>query len=48
MVACDDENCTIQWWHFKCAGIAENPTGVWYCRICTERRRNARLDTKSP
>eukprot|EP00474_Spongospora_subterranea_P008954 CRZ09412.1 hypothetical protein [Spongospora subterranea] len=39
MVACDDENCSIQWWHFKCAGIAEIPTGTWYCRVCTDRRQ---------
>ena len=34
MVACDNENCTIQWFHFKCVGLKRAPVGNWYCTYC--------------
>ena len=31
MVACDNPNCTIEWYHYKCVGITKKPKGKWYC-----------------
>ena len=31
MVACDNSNCNIIWFHFKCVGLVCKPRGEWYC-----------------
>lgn len=40
MVACDNEDCPIQWFHFKCVSITEAPPdGVqWLCRDCKKNK----------
>lgn len=44
MVACDNEDCTVEWFHYPCVGIETTPKGKWYCPKCTEtmRRRGYR------
>ncbi|KAL1953939.1 hypothetical protein VTO42DRAFT_2017 [Malbranchea cinnamomea] len=37
MVACDNENCPYEWFHWKCVGLTREPIGTWYCDEC---RRN--------
>uniref|UniRef100_A0A2M4DAD1 Putative chromatin remodeling protein n=1 Tax=Anopheles darlingi TaxID=43151 RepID=A0A2M4DAD1_ANODA len=37
MIACDDENCRIEWFHFECVGIIMPPKGKWYCPECTPK-----------
>ncbi|RZF35516.1 hypothetical protein LSTR_LSTR010207 [Laodelphax striatellus] len=39
MIACDGNDCTIEWFHFECVGIMVPPKGKWYCPDC-KRRRN--------
>lgn len=41
MVACDNEDCPIQWFHFKCVSITEAPPdGVqWLCRDCKKKSK---------
>lgn len=34
MVACDNADCKGQWFHWKCAGITEEPQGEWLCKNC--------------
>ncbi|XP_021636017.2 PHD finger protein ING1 isoform X2 [Hevea brasiliensis] len=34
MVACDNPHCTIEWFHFGCVGLKEQPKGKWYCSDC--------------
>ncbi|KAF6216462.1 hypothetical protein GE061_000804 [Apolygus lucorum] len=34
MVYCDNSNCEIGWYHFKCVNIQKPPQGLWYCPIC--------------
>ena len=38
MIACENEDCAIEWFHLQCVGIdpANKPTGDWYCKECTE------------
>lgn len=35
MVACDNEDCTIEWFHYPCVGITSSPKGKWYCPQCS-------------
>lgn len=34
MVACDNPECPIEWFHFACVGLTEQPKGKWYCPEC--------------
>lgn len=31
MIACDNSNCAIEWYHYKCIDISRKPKGKWYC-----------------
>ncbi|OQO14284.1 hypothetical protein B0A48_01160 [Cryoendolithus antarcticus] len=34
MVACDNDACKYMWFHWSCVGLAETPTGEWFCPDC--------------
>lgn len=36
MIGCDNKACSVKWFHFSCAGVAEDdiPDGLWYCSTC--------------
>lgn len=36
MVACDNENCPYEWFHWKCVGLTREPLGTWYCVECRQ------------
>ncbi|XP_038991719.1 PHD finger protein ING1-like isoform X2 [Hibiscus syriacus] len=38
MVACDNPDCKIEWFHFGCVGLKERPKGKWYCPDCAALR----------
>lgn len=38
MIACDDVNCKIEWFHFECVGILVPPRGQWFCPGCRKAR----------
>jgi len=38
MVGCDGEDCPIEWFHFECVGLEEQPKGEWYCPQCRQGR----------
>ena len=40
MVLCDNEQCTIQWFHFECVDLTTKPRGRWYCPNCRGIRSN--------
>jgi inhibitor of growth protein 3 len=40
MIACDNANCEIQWFHWSCAGITSEPTGEWLCKECRKLPRD--------
>ncbi|XP_044739485.1 inhibitor of growth protein 3 [Chrysoperla carnea] len=44
MVACDNEDCPFEWFHYNCVNITAPPKGKWYCPQCTSamRRRGSR------
>ena len=34
MVACDNQDCPLAWFHFGCVGLQSSPRGKWYCPQC--------------
>jgi len=43
MVACDNEDCPYEWFHYPCVGVTAPPKGKWYCQPClTSMRRRGR------
>ncbi|WMV48162.1 hypothetical protein MTR67_041547 [Solanum verrucosum] len=44
MVACDNPNCKIEWFHYGCVGLKEQPKGKWFCADCagTQKKRKGK------
>lgn len=36
MVACDNEECPYQWFHWSCVGLKAEPKGDWLCPHCRD------------
>jgi hypothetical protein len=34
MLACDEKDCTITWFHLACVGLKAAPKGTWICPRC--------------
>lgn len=34
MIACDNAECPIEWFHLSCLNIDKAPKGKWYCGQC--------------
>jgi len=34
MIACDNSDCLIEWFHYQCVGIKRKSKGKWYCPQC--------------
>ncbi|KAH8730618.1 hypothetical protein GQ44DRAFT_723439 [Phaeosphaeriaceae sp. PMI808] len=34
MIACESEDCLIEWYHFQCVGLTNAPEGEWICPTC--------------
>ena len=39
MIACDNTECHIQWFHTKCLHITKIPKGKWFCPDCRKRKQ---------
>ena len=37
MVACDNEECEYEWFHWSCVGMTREPAGKWYCDDCKSK-----------
>ncbi|CCE64959.1 hypothetical protein TPHA_0J01370 [Tetrapisispora phaffii CBS 4417] len=31
MIACDNEKCPIEWFHYGCVGLTKAPSSEWFC-----------------
>ena len=40
MIACDNEQCNIEWFHYSCVGLTTRPTNEWMCRSCSAKSRS--------
>ena len=34
MIACDNPDCIVEWFHYECVGITQQPKGKWFCPQC--------------
>lgn len=39
MVACDNDNCPYEWFHWSCVGLKSEPNGKWYCPVCEGKQK---------
>lgn len=39
MVACDNEDCKYEWFHYSCINLKSAPKGKWYCDICSAQMK---------
>jgi inhibitor of growth protein 3 len=37
MVACDNDDCPYEWFHWPCVGLKSEPVGTWICPVCTKK-----------
>ena len=40
MIACDNDECSREWFHYECVGLEEEPKGRWLCAECSKLPRN--------
>ncbi|OWA50204.1 putative Inhibitor of growth protein 5 [Hypsibius exemplaris] len=40
MIACDNVNCPVEWFHFSCVNLTSKPKGKWYCKRCVAAGQN--------
>nr|CAH7715988.1 unnamed protein product [Callosobruchus chinensis] len=38
MICCDNELCSISWYHLDCVGLCEVPDDIWACRDCINKQ----------
>jgi len=39
MIACDNPECPIEWFHIGCMGLSSIPKGKWYCPKCLPSKK---------
>jgi len=39
MIACDNPECPIEWFHITCMGLSSIPKGKWFCPKCQPLRK---------
>ena len=42
MVACDNQDCPDEWFHWGCVGLKSPPNGKWFCPRCSEAMKKGR------
>jgi inhibitor of growth protein 3 len=40
MVACDNDECPYEWFHWPCVGLKSEPVGTWICPVCTQAMKH--------
>ncbi|KAI1213313.1 uncharacterized protein F4807DRAFT_258806 [Annulohypoxylon truncatum] len=43
MIACDNNACPYEWFHWKCVGLRSKPRGKWLCPDCSSPSRKKRM-----
>jgi inhibitor of growth protein 5 len=39
MVACDNEDCPIEWFHYPCVNLSRKPKNSWICPLCSADKK---------
>ena len=47
MVACDNKNCGIKWFHISCLKMTNAPTGKWLCLSYHPTKKSGSNATKN-
>lgn len=34
MIACDNDDCPLEWFHYNCVGLTGPVKGKWFCPMC--------------
>ena len=46
MIACDNDNCPYQWFHFECLQMTAPPKSrKWFCPDCQKEKKNKKVKT---
>ena len=40
MVACENENCVTEWFHYKCVNLYKTPKSNWLCPTCAYEKKH--------
>src|SRR5665811_2257417 len=48
MILCDNDSCTIRWFHFSCVNLNRKPRGNWYCPNCRGISQTVMMPTQIP
>jgi hypothetical protein len=43
MIACDNEDCPVEWFHYACVNLSKKPRSFWLCPECSRKRKQIRL-----
>lgn len=46
MIACENEKCPNEWFHFKCVGLTSEPKGLWFCSKSCQDQYNETKEKK--
>lgn len=46
MIACDNKDCPIEWFHFACVDLKTKPKGKWYCPECFNVNKKVKIRHK--
>ncbi|KAI0390511.1 hypothetical protein F5Y17DRAFT_54765 [Xylariaceae sp. FL0594] len=46
MVACDNNSCPYEWFHWSCVGLKSEPQGRWYCPACSNDAESLKKKNK--
>ena len=41
-ICCDGENCPVEWYHWECVQVSDEPTGDWLCPKCSHKSQGKR------
>lgn len=42
MIGCDNNDCPIEWFHFRCVNLTAKPKGKWFCPTCAlDKKKNS-------
>lgn len=45
MIACENPECLIEWFHLPCVGLQKAPKGKWFCKECLAERTKVKKET---
>lgn len=47
MIACENEDCPTEWFHYKCVNLYKAPKSNWLCPNCTYERKQKKKEDNS-